>query len=205
MLKTYSILRKAEYAWLADVPIAGAVLDLGGGNKADYIDLWSNVGEYVSVNIDEAMEPSVIMSVEDSLPLPTNHFSYVIALNLLEHVYQPLKVVDNAYKHTAPGGWFVGAVPFMHQIHGSPHDFYRYTESALTRMLTEAGFVQVSVAPVGLGLCSLLYQFFGSKLPFPSATMRISLALDSLLLNFSAVRKLALRIPQGYGFKALKQ
>ena len=47
------------------------------------------------------------------------------------------------------GGRLLLIVPHEWEVHQAPHDFYRYTRHGLDYLLTEAGFAEWTIQPVG--------------------------------------------------------
>jgi SAM-dependent methyltransferase len=70
-------------------------------------------------------------------------YDLILCLNVLEHVFDTGKAVENLYNALSPGGRLVIAVPFAFPLHDEPHDYYRFTKYALERILS--GFASVNV------------------------------------------------------------
>lgn len=62
-----------------------------------------------------------------------------------------------------PGGVLLMNVPFHYWIHEAPHDYYRYTEFALRRMLEESGFEMLEMRSIG-GALEVITDFLGKFL-----------------------------------------
>jgi SAM-dependent methyltransferase len=56
-------------------------------------------------------------------------------------VPEPALLLREIGRILAPGGTVLISVPFYCWIHEEPHDFYRYTEFALDRLVVQAGLV----------------------------------------------------------------
>jgi len=68
-------------------------------------------------------------------------FDLVMSLNTLEHVFEPLKALDNMLALVRPGGFLLVVAPCVWQPHPWPSDFYRllpdfFTKYAETRGLS---------------------------------------------------------------------
>ena len=95
----------------------------------------------------------------------------------------------------------------MHHIHGSPDDYFRYTRSAIEKMLKEHDFRDIEIQEIGLGLFSLFYQSSAGMFPtfLKIVFKNIAVGLDSLLGKLSKrYRNVAKRIPLGYFVTAKK-
>lgn len=128
--------RRQQYQWLEalsqNAPSQPVVLDLGGVSDADYhryfpiVTVWNN---------DPSTGADVMADLDDvkSLPAFPAGCKTVLAMNLLEHLYRPLELVQWACRNLPSGGTFVAAVPFLYRIHPSPSDFWRMTPEVFDR------------------------------------------------------------------------
>lgn len=63
-----------------------------------------------------------------------NRFDVVLCLNVLEHVYDYQKAIDNIYSALKKGGTAIVAVPAFYPLHDEPGDYWRFTEHALKKL-----------------------------------------------------------------------
>ena len=73
------------------------------------------------------------------------HFDFVIADQVLEHVAAPLDAVRNIRRMVRPGGYAVIATPFLFRVHARPNDYCRWTEAGLTNLIVAAGFERTKI------------------------------------------------------------
>jgi SAM-dependent methyltransferase len=158
--------RKEVYKALGKTELRGTVLDLGGSRKSGYHELLKGVEKFDVVNLDEKTEPDYRFDLEQPFPLAAGAYDGVLALNILEHIYNYRSFVSECHRVVKRDGTLVIAIPFMVQVHPSPHDYFRYTEEALQKMLAEAGFRNVSIRPVGTGVGLALAQLLYNALKF---------------------------------------
>lgn len=156
MTYTNSLLRREEYARLADVSIDGRILDVGGVPSAHYHTLIKGTHEFVTANIDPKAD--LVFDAEKPWPVESASFEGVLLMNIIEHLYDTRTTLAEARRVLVPGGTFVGTSPFMFNVHPSPDDFGRYTKSALLRMFAEAGFTDVRITELGTGAFSVVYH-----------------------------------------------
>lgn len=134
---------------LRRVHLRGRVVDVGGARNPDYF-------EYIHVAPDTDIEPldGLLQEINfetDTLPQPTASVDAVLMCNVLEHVYNHQHLLREGHRILKARGILVGFVPFWVGYHPDPHDFFRYTDEALERMLMETGFKKVTIEHIGRG------------------------------------------------------
>lgn len=131
------------------------VLDLGCGDGR-YRDLFVESGNrFIGLDISIDHRPE-IQGVGYSLPFRDEVFDYIICDGVLEHVYDPFRVVGEVYRVLKKGGEGYFYVPFFYKNHGAPYDFYRYTKSGFHYLLKD--FVRIEIYAFG-GFFSALSHF----------------------------------------------
>ena len=149
-----SPLRTAEYAVLKQMTLSGNVLDLGGGRDSLYRHLFKGTFSLTMVNKDPEANPDMLHDLEEPLPFKDETYDGVLLINVLEHIYNFEQLLAESARVLVVGGSIVIAVPFLFPIHPSPKDFWRFTDEALSRMLTEAGFDDINSTVLGSGVFS---------------------------------------------------
>lgn len=131
----------------------GDILELGCGRVplyGVYHDLASTV---TCVDWEESPHhvghADLYADLNKAVPLPGQAYDTVILTDVLEHIYTPCKLVAEIHRLLRPGGKAIIATPFFYWVHEAPHDYFRFTESALVRMVGEAGLQVISVEPMG--------------------------------------------------------
>jgi len=198
---THSLFRTTFYKALQTINLPGSVLDLGGSRKSGYHELIGGSPTYTVVNIDEYYGYDLQFNVEDKFPVADAEYDHVLCLNLLEHVFNYRHVLNESLRVMKVGGLFVSVTPFSMPVHGCPHDYFRYTESALRKMLEEAGFTVERLEPMGYGAFACMYQYGSWMLPgmLRRVAKGIAAGVDSLFLRVSGkYRKIAPNYALGY-------
>lgn len=192
---------------LKKISVSGKVLDLGGGRiRSSYFQFLrlQNPHEIVSLDLLPHRNPDIIADVEKSLPISDTEYDHVLCFNLLEHLYHKKHLLNEVRRILKPAGTFIGYVPFLVKYHPDPHDYFRYTHEALTRLLSEAGFPNVSVKFIGRGPFTAAWSQIEFVLPriIRWPVTYLAFVLDSLLLRFKPVFKNTYAL--GYVFTAQK-
>ena len=76
----------------------------------------------------------------------TEVFDTVLAVSLLEHVYDPFKAAAELHRVLKPGGLLFGGVPFIFPYHASPghyKDYWRFSEDGIEELLTKFDSVDI--------------------------------------------------------------
>ena len=146
-----SVLRAMEYETLETIPLAGKVLDVGGGRKARYLKYLDPALEINSVNIDPDIEPTFLIQPGDPFPVTDGSYDCAICLNTLEHVYDPAAVLTEIHRSLRPGGTVYITVPWIFRIHAHPDDFTRATPSWWRETACRIGFAKMALRPLVWG------------------------------------------------------
>jgi SAM-dependent methyltransferase len=94
------------------------------------------------------------------IPLEDNSVDCAIATEFFEQCPKPEQVLKEAFRALRPGGLFFFTVPFLWPVHDAPLDQYRFTPSALERLLRAAGFEEIKLKALG-GWDASLAQMLG--------------------------------------------
>jgi SAM-dependent methyltransferase len=128
----------------------GSLLDVGCGAQP-YRPLLPSATRYQGIDTSEAQQnfgyevPDTTYFSGSTWPVPDTSVNTVLATETLEHVLHPLPFLKEAQRCLAPGGRLILTVPFAARWHFIPHDYWRFTPSALRHLLSEAGFTDVTV------------------------------------------------------------
>jgi SAM-dependent methyltransferase len=175
-----SVLRQLQYEHLSKLTLSGAVLDVGGGQNAQYIPLLKSPESLCSVNIDAKIEPTHLVEPGQPLPFADNSFDCVISLNTLEHIYDAAAVLRETFRVVKPGGKVHVTVPFMFRIHGHPDDYFRATPSWWRETFERVGFSELELAPLVWGRSSTRNLTPGTGGPFRKLRKHVCMMTDVL-------------------------
>lgn len=104
------------------IPMSGAILGISGvKNFYPLIDRETS-------KLTETQYPNVDMQ---ELPFASNHFDFVISDQVIEHLENPTKAIDESYRVLKVGGIAIHTTCFINYIHAFPKDFWRFSPDAL--------------------------------------------------------------------------
>lgn len=127
----------------------GTVIDIGGGRNSPLAGFWPDAASRVRLDISARFAPHIVGDAQ-ALPLPDGSVAGAVMSEVLEHIPEPKAALAEVHRVLRPGAVFCGSVPFGIGLHADPHDYYRYTNEALVRLLDQ--FDAVSVRPHGNNL-----------------------------------------------------
>lgn len=192
-----STIEDAVTDFARSTPAGARVLDAGAG-EGQYAAQFAHT-RYLGVDLavgDSTWNYERLDCVADlaALPFPGEVFAACLNIVTLEHVREPVKVIEEIARTLAPGGRLLLVVPHEWEVHQSPHDYYRYTRHGVAYLLDRAGLAGARIEPVG-GYFRLLarrllngLQFFTGGLRWlgflPAVVFLVPTALALPLLDF---------------------
>ena len=170
--------------------VRGRLLDLGAGNQP--YAAWYAPRSDVAVSTDITPHPGLsALSGAESLPFADASFDTVLATEVLEHVTDLGRTVDEICRVLAPGGCVIVTVPYFYPTHEPPHGLKgEFTRRGLViDDLTAKGGLVTLLANVGVtAVCTVLRA---AMLRAPSRVVRTALAallstVEQVLLGIRA-------------------
>ena len=117
---------------------AGKVLDIGGADGSRYKILFKT-NQYVSLDIDPSSNPSIVASA-DNLPIESESIDTILCSQMLEHVVNPQRCLEEMFRVLKKSGICIVTVPFINEEHSEPFDYYRFTRYGIIHLCEKAGF-----------------------------------------------------------------
>jgi len=192
--------------------VQGTLVDVGCGAQP-YRSLVNTNARYVGLDIAEAKDrfgyevPDTTYFTGDTWPIDSATIDAILCTETLEHVCEPMLLLEEAARCLRPNGRLILTVPFAARWHFVPHDYWRYTPSSLKSLLERAGFRDVVVYARGNALTVACYKNMALVLePLLSpkrdaralAARILSLPFIPLVLMLALVGNLSLRSASGH-------
>jgi ubiquinone/menaquinone biosynthesis C-methylase UbiE len=130
---------------------ASNILDLGGekGNsKRGVFEVEALNHKVVALNISRKKQ----IDIEGNgglLPIKSSSFELVLCAETLEHVPDPMKVLQEIFRVLSDGGMLLATVPFNFRVHGDPFDYGRYTNHYFKEAVKKIGFSKFEIRKQG--------------------------------------------------------
>lgn len=171
-------------------PFFGRGIDFGAKNASSSYYRFLDVSNAEITYTDFYSKSEKVKSIdfEKDFDLSNENYDFAIVINTLEHVYNYQNFVNNINKSLVKGGRLEGAIPFLHPYHKDPDDYFRYTHTALKRILEKGNFENIKITPICNGAFSSFAAMTSSYLklkPLILIYWTIAIILDNILNKFS--------------------
>jgi SAM-dependent methyltransferase len=131
-------------------------LDIGGERELGIGSFKKPDIKWYYLNIDGRYSPDVLATCY-SLPFSEGSFNTVVMCELLEHLKDTDRVLDEAYRVLNTDGRLFLSMPFIYRHHRNPADFQRWThEKIYDELENRRGFKIEVFLPRGGWLATLL-------------------------------------------------
>lgn len=136
-----------------------------------------------------------------ALPLAADSLDGVIMVSVLEHLYDPIRAVEQVARVLKPGGVYFSYAPFYHPYHASPHDYFRFTQEGYRHMLRDFSRVEIVSGGNYVAVANdvLAHAFGGSRIGRGLARVFVEFPMSVLFRAFDAKQSNDLAV----GFAAL--
>jgi SAM-dependent methyltransferase len=161
----------------------GAVLDVGGRDffltaveQNVAFDRWTTLepeGDEVPA-IDDPRFELVRGDGCDMNGIADASFDTVLSIQVVEHVFEPMKMVEEIARVLRPGGHAIFLVPQTSTLHLAPNHFYNFTRYWIVEAMRRAGLEILELEPLGgrwSSTASHLFQFFPQSLRVKGTTV----------------------------------
>lgn len=122
------------------MPKGSSVFDYGCGYRP-YENLIKNCGhEYCGGDLGDNQFADIVVDKVGHVPVADNSYDMVLSVQVLEHVEDPVRYLQEAYRITKSGGNLILSTHGAWTYHPYPTDYWRWTRSGLEKVISDAGF-----------------------------------------------------------------
>ena len=140
------------------------ILDVGCGHKPYYPFLYPYANRYIGTDIIKDNPAIDIVCPAEHLMVDDGWADLAICLSVLEHVDDPVQVVQELYRVTKPDGIVFASTHGFFPWHPYPQDHWRWTQTGLPLLFTQYGkFKSVHIFATNgtfSGMAFVLAHFF---------------------------------------------
>jgi SAM-dependent methyltransferase len=174
----------------------GWLLDLGCGEKP-YRDVFNHVERYISLDVPPNCRVDIY---GDGMRLPFRPavFDTVLCNEVLEHVPEPSRLMEEAARVLKSGGVLLLTAPQTWGLHHEPHDFYRYTKYGMRYLAEKGGLEVIEVTPT-CGLWATVAQRLADTVIYTYAVGRSKWVIKTLSLLLAPVLMVAYGLDRIFG------
>jgi ubiquinone/menaquinone biosynthesis C-methylase UbiE len=129
----------------------GTLLDVGCGTKPYQRLFAPHVDRHVGIDLATSPQGTAAIDVFGTAyatTLPDASGDTLLCTEVLEHLEEPGRALEEFRRVLRPGGHLILTVPFFWQVHEAPRDFYRYSEFGLRHLLETHGFTTLEIKPL---------------------------------------------------------
>ncbi len=165
-------------------------LDIGAQN-GPYA---SHFPRRVALDIQRGIGVQVIGDAQ-ALGIRDASFDVVLCTEVLEHLPEPQRAIDEMYRVLVPGGQLLLTTRFLFPIHDAPHDYFRFTKYGLRHLLRRFDITELQEETDAVGTLAVLLQRLGMQ----AETLHRTPFRALWLLWAQMVRPFSFLITQEYG------
>ncbi len=115
------------------------ILEIGSGKKVNgkniysYKKFFDESNDFLCSDMNPAFGHEKIDITQMNIK---ERYDIILCLNVLEHVYDYEKAIENMHNALKKGGTIVCFTPYIYPLHDLPHDYFRFSKNALQKMFS---------------------------------------------------------------------
>mgnify|MGYP001201976880 CR=1 FL=1 len=210
ILSNNTLLRVQQIYRCLNINLTGLSLEFGAidNKNKTFSNFFTGSKKFHYTNIKSDKKLNIFYSdLTKKLKISKNKYNNILIFNVLEHLPKYNLAFSETYRILKKGGYLIGSVPFIYQVHGAPNDYFRFTKQFLNYYLNFYKFKNIEVIPLGFGpfiaSYSLIFPYIKFIPFFSQIILLLAYLLDSIIQIFVKT-KLNEIFPIGYFFIAKK-
>jgi SAM-dependent methyltransferase len=159
--------------------IQGTVLDVGAG-KSPYRSFFKNIDKYIKLDNHNYPGIDIASDITKKIPLKNDSVDSVVCFQVLEHISEPQKAVNEIHRVLKPKGTCLLTTHMAAPLHGEPYDYFRFTPYGLKKLFEKFSYVEIK--PNGGATLSIIQLIvWGISEKFPSFLSKSLIVLFNIL------------------------
>jgi SAM-dependent methyltransferase len=210
ILASNTLLRVLQIYKCLNINLTGLSLEFGAINNKNktFSNFFKGSNKFHYTNIVPNKKLNIFHTdLTKKLKISKNKYKNILVFNVLEHLPTYDLAFSEINRILKKGGYLIGSVPFLYQVHGAPNDYFRFTKDSLNYNLINNKFKNIKIIPLGYGpfvaSSSLIHPYIKFIPFFSQIILLIACILDSFIQIFVKT-KLNEIFPIGYFFIAKK-
>ena len=118
----------------------GVVLDVGSGYSP--YEKYIPKTKYLRLDIEPKYKPDICCDLNE-VGLKSGHFDTIIAIEVLEHICEPQRAINEIYRILRPNGICILSTRFIHAYHPEPRDYYRFSRDSLKYLFRKFSRIEI--------------------------------------------------------------
>ena len=201
-----TLLRVLQIYKCLNINLIGLSLEFGAINNKNktFSNFFMGSNKFHYTNIVPNKKLNIFHTdLTKKLKISKNKYKNILVFNVLEHLPTYDLAFSEINRILKKGGYLIGSVPFLYQVHGAPNDYFRFTKDSLNYNLINNKFKNIKIIPLGYGpfvaSSSLIHPYIKFIPFFSQIILLIACILDSFIQIFVKT-KLNEIFPIGYFF-----
>ena len=206
ILASNTLLRVLQIYKCLNINLTGLSLEFGAINNKNktFSNFFKGSNKFHYTNIVPNKKLNIFHTdLTKKLKISKNKYKNILVFNVLEHLPTYDLAFSEINRILKKGGYLIGSVPFLYQVHGAPNDYFRFTKDSLNYNLINNKFKNIKIIPLGYGpfvaSSSLIHPYIKFIPFFSQIILLIACILDSFIQIFVKT-KLNEIFPIGYFF-----
>ena len=148
----------------------------------------------VSLDVQRGIGVQIISDAQ-ALGVRDASFDVVLCTEVLEHLPEPQRAIDEMFRVLVPGGQLLLTTRFLFPIHDAPHDYFRFTKYGLRHLLRRFEISELEEETDAVGTLAVLLQRLGMQ----AQTLHRTPLRGIWLVAAQTLRPFSFLITQEYG------
>lgn len=133
------------------------------------LDIGAQNGPYAALfprRVGLDIQPGIgvrIIGDAQALGIRDEAFAVVLCTEVLEHLPEPQRAIDEMFRVLEPGGELLLTTRFLFPLHDTPHDYFRFTKYGLRHLLRRFEIVELQAETDSIGTLAVLLQRLGMQ------------------------------------------